>query len=226
MKIAKTRLLAVGISILIVSSVLMVLLLQNHGNRLSTNNTVRVACVGDSITEWSKYPADLQVKLGNNCDVRNFGVSGSAVLLSSDKPYMNQTAFYKAKEFQPSMVVIMLGTNDARANNYPGMANFTSDYKKLVGEYLKLENKPKIWLVKPPPIFDNDLGLNDTNLEEGVIPGIQQVANELGLPTIDVNAALTNHTECFEDGIHPNTEGAELIASEISDAITFNVASG
>jgi hypothetical protein len=79
--------------------------------------------------------------------------------------------------------------------------------------------------MKPPPIFDNELGLNNTNLEEGVILGIEQVANELRLPTIDVNAALTNHSEYFEDGVHPNIEGAELIASEINEVITFNGAS-
>jgi acyl-CoA thioesterase-1 len=225
MKTAQTKLLTVGIVILIVMVGLMMSLFQDHGIRISTDNIVRVACVGDSITELSKYPVVLQVKLGDSYAVRNFGVSGSAVLLSSDEPYMNQTAFYKAKEFQPSIVVIMLGTNDARVNNYPSIGNFTIDYKKLVGEYQVLENKPEVWLVKPPPIFDNELGLNDTNLEEGVIPRIEQVANDLGLPTIDVNAALTNHPECFADGVHPNFEGAELIATAINEAITFNGAS-
>jgi lysophospholipase L1-like esterase len=73
--------------------------------------------------------------------------------------------------------------------------------------------------VKPPPIFDNEFYLRNTNLLEGIIPRIEQVANELSLTTIDVYTPLANHREYFMDGIHPNNEGASVIASEIYKAI-------
>lgn len=218
----KKSLLALGIVILIGSSGLMMMFFGNLGNSTSASSLIRVACIGDSITEGSKYPTDLQAMLGANYEVGKFGVCGSTVELSSDIPYMNQTACQKSLAFQPSIVIIMLGTNDARANISEFIDNFSADYKKLVGEYQDLVSDPQIWLVKPPPIFENELNLNNTSLEQSAIPQIEQVANELQLPTIDVNAALTSYPQYFGDGVHPSDEGAMLVANEILQAITYN----
>ncbi|MCW4047691.1 MAG: GDSL-type esterase/lipase family protein [Candidatus Bathyarchaeota archaeon] len=220
MTTAKKALLAFAIIILIMSSSSMILFLA-IGN---VNNTglIRVACVGDSITEGSGYTVNLQAMLGADYMVGNFGVSGSTVMLNSDKPYMNQSAFHKAKLFQPSIVVIMLGTNDARENVTELVEKFQADYKRLIEAYQTLESNPQIWLVKPPPIFENNLDLSNANLEQDVIPCIDQVANELDLSTIDVNRLLLEHPEYFGDGVHPNSEAAYLIASEISQAVTVN----
>jgi lysophospholipase L1-like esterase len=73
---------------------------------------IKVACVGDSITQDSEYPSDLQTMLGSNYTVGNFGSRESTVLRISWKPYMNQPEFQDAKDFNPDIVVIMLGTND------------------------------------------------------------------------------------------------------------------
>jgi lysophospholipase L1-like esterase len=48
------------------------------------------------------------------------------------------------------------------------------------------------------------------------------VANEFSLPVVDVNSALTDHPEYFSDGVHPNSEGAMVIANEIWEALTAN----
>jgi lysophospholipase L1-like esterase len=69
--------------------------------------------------------------------------------------------------------------------------------------------------VKPPPIFHNNLNLSNANLVEGVIPGIEQVAKDLDLPTIDVYTPLVDHSNYFMDGVHPNNNGASVIASII-----------
>lgn len=58
--------------------------------------TIRVACVGDSITYGSgikvrsgdSYPAQLATMLGDKWQVRNFGVGGATMLKSGDKPYL------------------------------------------------------------------------------------------------------------------------------------------
>jgi hypothetical protein len=73
-------------------------------------NPIRVACVGDSITEGSGYPFQLHMMLGSNYVVANFGVSGSTVSLDSAKPYMNESKFKEALDFNPDIVVIMLQT--------------------------------------------------------------------------------------------------------------------
>ena len=217
----KMKLLAIGIAILIVVSGLVALFFEAVGNKNRPINPIRIACVGDSITEGTEYPDYLWMLLGANYTVANFGAGGSTVSLKSLKPYMNQTAFQKVKEFLPSIVVIMLGTNDASEIPYQYIESFADDYKKLVSEVQALVGKPKVWLVKPPPIFNNGTGLSTPLFERGVIPRIVQVANEMKLPVIDVYEAFANHSEYFWDGVHPNSEGAELIATEIYKAITY-----
>jgi lysophospholipase L1-like esterase len=217
----RTKLLVVGIATLILLSGFMVFLLENFGNRIFQVSVTRVACVGDSITEGSGYTKDLRNMLNSNFSIGNFGVGKSAVLLTSDKPYMNQFAFQWAKEFRPNIIIIMLGTNDATPGNYQHIGGFVDDYRKLIDEFQNLESKPKIWLVKPPPIVNNALGPVNVNLVKGVIPRIEQVAHDLGLPIIDVYSAFGNHTDYFlPDGLHPNSEGAEVIASQVYGAIS------
>ncbi len=223
--ITKKTLMAFGIVALILALSFMTLFLGSLKSNVNRDGLIRVACVGDSITEGSGYPENLQVMLGDNYRVGNFGVSGSTVLQNSNMPYMNQSAFWRAIVFQPSIVVVMLGTNDAKESPYGSVENFQFDYKELIREYETLESNPKIWLVTPPPIFENDLNLNNTNLEQTIIPSIKYVANELDLPTVDVNTALTDYPEYFMDGVHPSRDGAMLIASKINQSIIFNVVS-
>ena len=216
----KILLLSAIIIVLIVSSGCSAVFVVPQKNRTNLAKSVKVACVGDSITEWSGYPAHLQDMLGTNYNVGEFGAYSSTVSANSDKPYMEQVVFQEAKSFDPSIVVIMLGTNDAHI--CLSTNTFHADFTRLVLEYQMLASQPKIFLATPPPIFDNDLNLSDTNLQEHVIPYIEQAAFELSLPIIDINAALTDRPECFEDGVHPNSEGASMIASKICEAIDID----
>jgi lysophospholipase L1-like esterase len=215
-KMTNTRraLLAVGVAVLFMSSGLAVLFFSCR----APTSLIRVACVGDSITE-DGYPSELQVMLGAEYDVGDFGASGSTVSFSTEKPYIHEAVRLESKFFQPSIVVIMLGTNDAQADA-ESFGNFSEDYTQLVGEYLSLASDPVIWLVKPPPIFENHFNLSETSLEQGVIPQIEQVARDLNLSTIDVNAIMAGHPEYFMDGVHPSSEGTAVIANEIIQAIT------
>ncbi len=218
-KTTKLKLLAVLIAIIIISSGLTALYFEALDSKAKSNSEIRVACVGDSITEITAYPGDLQSLLGLNYNVGNFGVTGATILLNTDRPYLNQTAFQNVKDFRPNIVVIMLGTNDARINIYQYSENLEADYKQLISEVQAFPSKPKIWLAIPPPIFNNSLSLSSSNLLDGVIPRLQQVANEIGLSTVNIYAALVDHPEYFPDGVHPNGDGAKLIAIEVYKAI-------
>jgi len=182
-------------------------------------NTIRVACVGDSITEGSRYTLDLGQLLGGNYSVGNFGVGLATVTLGSAKPYMNQSVFAQAKEYAPDIVVILLGTNDAMPLYQWYLANFTDDYKALIGAFQTLDSKPKIYLVVPPPIFSDSLGPTSSQLTQEVIPKIRQVANETGLPIIDFYAEFENHREYSSDGVHLTFEGSKFVADKIYEAI-------
>jgi acyl-CoA thioesterase-1 len=116
-------------------------------------------------------------------------------------------------------VVIMLGTNDASPINANGNESFVEDYFKLVRAFQTLSTKPKIYLVKPPPVFSDGTGLNPEYFADTVIPSVAEVARQTNLPMIDVYSALANSSEVFPDGVHPNAEGAQLIANTIYKSI-------
>ena len=186
---------------------------------LYEHQTIRVACVGDSITRDTTYPDDLEALLGTNYDVINFGVGRTTVSLDFEKPYYNQMAAKFAHWFNPDIVIIMLGTNDAYLSPQQ-RSNFIADYTKLVTSFQALSSNPKIYICIPPPVFDNSLELNATIVENEVLPLVKQTAASLGLPLIDVHTALLGHPEDFKDGVHPNSEGAKVIATQVFNAIT------
>ena len=217
---------AVYIGVLLVTLSILAIILGNRLYNINDADGIRVACIGDSITESPDYPRDLQILLGTNYTVENFGAGGSTVLVNTDEAYIHQIEFIKAKNFLPDIAIIMLGTNDARTDHFKSIENFVPDYIKLINEIQALESNPKIFLVKPPPIFGNEFELKNVNLVEGIIPRIEQIVNEEGLLIIDVYAVLENHPEYFwNDGVHPNSEGAKVIASEVYEAIILSTES-
>jgi lysophospholipase L1-like esterase len=221
-RLARIKIVAVIVMLVIAASSLIIIIQMNSQVKV-TAQVIRVACIGDSITEWSHYPEELQKKLGDGYEVGNFGIAGSAVSKGSDYPYLNQSVIQQVKDFHPQVVIIMLGTNDAKNVNYDNIDSFVGDYSELIDSCDAIPDDQQIYLVVPPPIYQNDLGLDNSNLEQGVIPKIEQVADDKDLPTIDVNSAMTNHSEYFKDGVHPNDEGAEVIANTINDAITQDI---
>lgn len=191
-------------------------LAPNHPLRITS---IRIACVGDSITQITKYTTDLQAMLGPNYTVGNFGVTGSTVSLSTYKPYMEQPQFQEAENFQPDIVVIMLGTNDAHNDLQQYIVTFDNDYSTLIDSFQNLTNSPQVLIVKSPPVYDNNLDINPHFFSNQVIPHIQYVADQQDVPTIDVYDAFGNHSDYTGDGIHPNDDGAAIIASQVYNAI-------
>jgi acyl-CoA thioesterase-1 len=206
---------AVALGIVIILAVFALVL----GIPSATASSVRVACVGDSITSDTKYTDDLSSMLGENYTVENFGVGRTTVSLQFNKPYMNQQAFQDAQRFNPDIVVIMLGTNDAYLSEQQ-RNNFVNDYKTLINSFYSLPSSPKVYIVVPPPVFNNIMGLNAEVLDNDVIPLVSKTAAELGLPTIDVHTPLLDNPEDFQDGVHPNIGGSQVIAFEVYNAIT------
>jgi len=217
------RLLSIGIVILLAASGLTVFLIYSSGHDKASSDLTRVACVGDSLTQSTAFPYDLWVLLGHsNYTVRNFGAGGTTVLLNSEAPYMNTSVFQDALDFQPNIVIIMLGTNDAQPSLVPYNSSFVGDYVKLIGAFQALASKPKIWVVLPPPLFSNQSGrISPEYLKFTLIPGIEQAASETNVPTINVYSALANSPNDFPDGEHPNDAGAKLIADEIYRVIAI-----
>jgi acyl-CoA thioesterase I len=182
-------------------------------------NQVRVACVGDSITVSSQYPLDLWTNLGSGYIVGDFGVGGAAVAGSTGMGYLHLAGLEVAKGFQPDIVVIMLGTNDAYTYLKENSTEFTSDYRAIIDQFQSLSKKPVIYLVEPIPIYTNSVRLSDEILTQRVIPDIQQIAAQTGLQVIDAHTPLQNHPELYQDGIHPTADGAKVLADAIYTGI-------
>jgi acyl-CoA thioesterase I len=211
--------LAVSIVVMLAALSLVVVHSEYVASTVSSDKGARVACLGDSITQETGYPNDLQALLGNRSIVGNFGATGATVNANSDLPYYYEPAFRRVKSFAPTTVIIMLGTNDAHDDTYKLIDNFVNNYTRILTRIENYSSKPQIYVVIPPPVFNNTLGVNGTAYVEGVIPRIQLVAKQLDLPTIDVYTPLLNHSEYFPDGLHPNGDGAKVIADTIYKAI-------
>ncbi|MDR1991935.1 MAG: GDSL-type esterase/lipase family protein [Nitrososphaerota archaeon] len=192
-------------------------------------NAIRVACIGDSLTQSTEYTYNLMNKLGSNYTVHNFGVGSTTVALLSETPYRNTTAFQNALNFEPNIVIIMLGTNDAQPSLFQYNNTFVNDYITLIQAFQELSSNPEIWLVLPPPIFSDLAGsISPEYFEQTIIPSIVQVATQTSLPVIDVYSLLIDYPEYFPDGIHPSKTvdnwgkepAAQIIATAIYKAIS------
>lgn len=209
-----SKLLSIALAALIVVAGVEAYIIQTHPTANSIA-PIRVACVGDSLTRGTEYTLFLWDYLGStNYLLSDFGVGGTTVSNASEKPYMNESAYMLAQNFQPNIVIIMLGTNDACDGVNETTASFITDYKTLIGAFEALPSKPKIYLVMPPPIY-NSTGLSNTLLNSRVLPGIQTVAAQTGATLIDANTPLQNKADLFTDGVHPDADGAKIIADAI-----------
>lgn len=185
----------------------------------------RVACVGDSITQGSgaargkSYPSQLQELLGNKWEVGNFGVSGRTLLKKGDHPYWNEKAYKSALSVAPHVVIIMLGTNDTKPQNWKFSDEFYQDYAELVKSFQDLPGKPIVFVCRPCPVpGKGNFGINDKNLQV-VIQQVDKLAKDKNLRIIDMHQALKDHPEMLPDRVHPNTDGAGLMAKAASEAV-------
>ncbi len=98
-------------------------------------------------------PARLQRFLGEHYDVRNGGVSGRTMLRHGDFPYVNEAAYGRTWPFQPNIVVIDLGGNDSKPQNWKFKDEFAADARAMIEAFRALPTKPRILLCLPTPAF-------------------------------------------------------------------------
>ena len=226
-------------------------MLTDLGNWLKARHTpkpdaIRVACVGNSITDGHGidmapaygYPAELQKMLGDKYWVKNFGVSGRTMLNKGDLPYMNEMAWRDAIAFKPDIVIIKLGTNDSKPQNWQHGAEFKADLQQMITtlrpDLAQLATKkkkkkgkktveprptPEIYLCTPIPAFKTTWNISDEVITNNIIPIQQEVAKEYDLKVIDLHTLFANDGDkMLSDGIHPDGKGArrmaEIIAAE------------
>lgn len=195
----------------------------------------KIACVGNSITEGigassgeTNYPSVLQRNLGTaKFAVQNFGASGRTLLKNgkefdgSASSYWDHERYQKALNYQPDIVVIKLGTNDAKRVNWDAIKNqYTGDYIELVNLFKALASNPRIYICYPLPLFGPNNWINeDKVITQEMIPMINQVAEQTGATLIDLHTPFEGKAYLTGDKIHPNDNGYILLANVVAKAL-------
>ena len=143
------------------------------------------------------------------------------MLEEGDKPYKKQKSFADAIAFVPDIVVIKLGTNDSKPQNWAKKEGFAASTRSLVEAFQKVNQKVKLYLCYPVPVIaQGNFGIRNEIVKLEIIPLIKRVATEMNLEIIDLYSALDGKPELFPDRVHPNEEGAALIAQAVHAALT------
>lgn len=223
----KTLLIAVA-GLIAIALFVGAIVVERANNTDVATESGRIATIGDSITfgegvdpeqrELLSYPGQLQRMLGASVEVLNFGYIGATVVDSGDLPYETTDMYAASLESDPSIVVVMLGTNDSKKQNWDA-AEYESQLDDLITLYRGLPSKPAVFLATPPAAFENSAKISPEVIGKEIVPIVRRVGEQTGAPVIDVHAATEGHPEYFVDGVHPNAEGATVIATTVRNAI-------
>lgn len=206
---------------------------QERVSRLqSGEKPQRIACVGNSVTfgyglknrEIESYPARLQAMLGEDFLIGNFGHSGATLLSKGHNTYVKTEEYRKALEFQPDVVIIHLGLNDTDPRNWPNYRDdFVSDYQGLIRSFkTEAGTSPRVYICLMTPIFSGHQrfksGTRDWFWE--IQEAIKRVATGTGVRLIDLHTRLYYRPDLFKDALHPDSEGAAIIAQTVFEHLT------
>lgn len=192
---------------------------------------IKVACVGNSITygtgvadrEVNAYPVKLQGMLGDRYEVANFGKPGATLLNHGHRPYTRQQEYKDALAFAGDVVVIHLGINDTDPRNWPNYRDeFIGDYRALMRSFREVNPKVRFLLARMTPLshrhYRFESGTRDWHAE--IQTAIECIAKAEGVQLIDFHEPLYPYHYVLEDAVHPNAEGAAILAKTVYEGIT------
>ena len=193
---------------------------------------IKVACVGNSVTfgmgiknPAEKYPAQLQVMLGINYEVKNFGYSGATLLKNGYRPYWNLPEFNESLNFKPDIVIIHLGLNDTDPRAWPKFRDeFVRDYTNLIDTFKTINPKAEVKICRLTPILTEHPRFKSSTRDWywQVQDAIETIAEVNNVELIDLHSPLHRRPDLFPDALHPTGEGAKIIAETVYGAITKN----
>ena len=192
---------------------------------------IKVACIGNSVTYGmthknpaeTSYPIQLQQMLGEEYEVCNFGHSGATLLSKGHRPYINLPEYAAALEFAPDIAVIHLGLNDTDPRNWPNYRDeFYGDYMNIIEALREKNSKVEIYVCQMSPIFNwhrrFKSGTRDWYWQIQEV--IKTIAENGNFELINLSRHLYNRPDLMPDALHPNEQGAEIIAKQVYSAIT------
>ena len=200
---------------------------------VQAQDPIRVACIGNSVTygyghqdpKATSYPTQLGLMLGESYDVRNFGHSGATLLYRGHRPYIHQQAWRDALSFAPDKAIIHLGLNDTDPRNWPNYRDeFIPNYLAMIDSLRQANPKVEIWICRMTPIFHGHRrfksGTRDWHAQ--IQTAIEEVARLADVHLIDLHEPLYHRPDLFADALHPDAEGAMILAQTVYAAMTGN----
>ena len=194
---------------------------------------IKVACIGNSVTYGyghkspgeTSYPTQLQKLLGEEYEVRNFGHSGATLLSKGHRPYINLPEYTAALEFAPDIAVIHLGLNDTDPRNWPNYRDeFYGDYMNIINALREANPEVNVYVCRMTPIFHwhrrFKSGTRDWYWQ--IQDVIEDIAEYGDFELIDLSRYLYNRPDLMPDALHPDAQGAGIIAKQVFSAITEN----
>lgn len=192
---------------------------------------VKVACIGDSVTYGTgiedrkndSYPSQLQLLLGDGYEVGNFGRPGATLLRKGHRPYMDQPEFKDALEFAGDIAVIHLGLNDTDPRNWPNYRDeFIGDYLALTDSLRRSNPSVRILIALMSPITPkhNRFISGTRDWHSDIQEAIATAAGAADAELIDFHSQLHSRPDLLPDSLHPNAEGAGILASTVYSAIS------
>lgn len=187
----------------------------------------RILCIGDSITygagvlysRWKDaYPAILENMLGEEFQVLNYGISGATLLDEGDSPY-RKSFLRAARNTDPEVCILMLGTNDSKPRNWNA-----ERYEKTLGKWIEdlrsFPSNPTVYMMTPPAAFRVDgkpvvYQIRDDVIRDEIYPIVKRQTERCRTGLVDLYTATETHPELFGDGVHPNKQGNRMIAQQI-----------
>lgn len=131
---------------------------------------------------------------------------------------MRKHQFEDIKSYKPDIIILKLGTNDSRTNEWPQDAFFYADYARLVDELVK--TGATVYLCYPIPPYGEKWEGRDKNVTKRLTPIIDRIAQEKQLKVIDLyHLHKMEDSYYLPDGIHPTPEGYKRMAENIYKAL-------
>lgn len=202
---------------------------QTPEEEAPSSTVTKVACVGNSITEGAglgenTYPKHLGRILGEEFEVMNYGLGGRTLLKKGDYPYWNEETYGVAKAYEPDVVIIKLGTNDSKPQNWQYKEEFIPDFVEFIQSFQELASAPEVMICYPVPVYEDNWGITESIVSGEMQIMLDSIAAETQVPIIDLYTALEGQAEMFPDGVHPDGKGTELMAQTISAAMKEKLA--
>ena len=115
--------------------------------------------------------------------------------------------------------MINLGANDAAVYNWIYKYEFVTDYVELIRTF-QTNGCKTVWICYPAPTYPGPYDFTDPIVVNEIIPMIDEIARQTGAKIIDLYRPLSGKAKLFPDTVHPNAEGARLMAEAVFTAIT------